>query len=92
MRRTHLHFRRHMWKHLFLVLLIALILFNLFVVLPENGFGTSGFGSFLIGVGLLLNHLAFNYTKTGWQSLVMKTVAWCWVGGTLVYILAIRLT
>ena len=75
-----------LWKHLFLVFIIALLLFNVFVVLPANDFQSNGYRSLIVALGLLFNHIAFNYTKTGWQSKVMKTLAWGWLLFMVVYI------
>ena len=35
---------------------------------------------------LLFNHIAFQYTKTGWPSKVMKTIAFSWLAFGMIYI------
>jgi len=40
----------------------------------------------VVALMLLFNHIAFNFTKTGWKSRVMKTVAFVWIVFGLVYV------
>jgi hypothetical protein len=75
------------WKHFFLVFLIGLALFHVFLLLSDNEFPEIAYPSFMIALGLLLSHIAYTYTKTGWQSKVMKTVAWIWLIVLLVYVI-----
>jgi len=41
----------------------------------------------VVALMLLFNHIAFNFTMTGWKNRVMKTVAFIWIAFGLVYIL-----
>jgi hypothetical protein len=34
----------------------------------------------IISLGLLFNHVAHLYAKTGWPSRVMKGLVWVWMG------------
>ena len=49
------------------------------VVRPEPP-DQSAFFNLVIALGLLFNHVAFQYTKAGWPSRAMKGLAWAWMG------------
>ena len=40
----------------------------------------------MIALGLLFNHIALYFTKKGWLSRVMKTIACLWVVFVLAYL------
>ncbi len=80
---------RYLWKHFFLVFLVCLLVFALWNVINAYDYPairTNAYGLVLLVLGQIFMHIAFNYTKTGWKSKIMKTVAWIWLGLTMVYI------
>lgn len=46
----------------------------------------SGYLTFIIVLGVLFNHIAWHFTKKGWPSHVMKTVAWIWMLFVVAYL------
>ena len=68
---------KHLWKYGFLGIILCLLAFNAFQFLKWPGFGSNTIINLnlMIALMLLLNHIAFNFTKTGWESRVMKIVA-----------------
>ena len=76
-----------MAKHILLGFLILLLLFNILVVLDWVEFQTpiDRYGNLLLALMLVLNHVGFNYTKTGWPSWIMKTLALVAIAGCGVY-------
>ena len=74
-------------KYGFLGLILCLLVFNVIVLLlfgwrntPPTYFG------FMIALGLLFNHIAYHFTKKGWLSRVMKTIAWTWIVFVFAYL------
>jgi hypothetical protein len=74
------------WAHLFLVLILCLVSINLFLLVRHGDYRYDRYGNLVVSLMLLFNHIAFLYTKTGWQSKVMKGVAWAWLAFGIVYI------
>lgn len=68
---------KHLWKYGLLGIILCLLTFNAFRFLKWPGFGSNTIINLnlMIALTLLLNHIAFNFTKTGWKSRVMKIVA-----------------
>ena len=68
---------KHFWKYGLLGIILCLVAFNAFRFLKWPGFGSNTIINLnlMIALMLLLNHIAFNFTKTGWKSRVMKIVA-----------------
>ena len=76
------------WKYGFLGVILCLLAFNVIlaliweVPLKDPLFDRHAdpmYAGFVVALMLLFNHIAFYFTKSGWQSRVMKTVAWIWI-------------
>ena len=83
-----------LWKHSILGVILCLIAFNVFLFVVISGNSESNKYavyavkmSLVVALMLLFNHIAFNFTKTGWKSRVMKIVAFVWIAFGLAYIL-----
>ena len=68
------------WKHAFLWFLLCLVALNVVMAVRLGRYDQTAFFNLVIALGLLFNHVAFQYTKTGWPSTVMKGLAWVWMG------------
>jgi hypothetical protein len=77
---------RHLWKYGFLAIILCLLVFNVFRLLKWQNFGFNKYINLVIPLMLLFNHIAYNFTKTGRKSRVMKTVAGVWTVLGFVYI------
>jgi hypothetical protein len=77
------------WGHGFLVLILCLIAFSLFLLIRRGDYRYEKYLNLVVSLMLLFNHIAFQYTKTGWQSKVMKSVAMAWLAFGIVYILCL---
>ena len=78
---------KHLWKYGLLGIILCLLAFNTFLFFRMPNFGANrGVNlNLLIAFMLLFNHIAFNFTKTGWKSRVMKIVALVWIVLVCVY-------
>ncbi len=76
-------------KYGMLGLILCLLAFNIHHLLKYRDFVYDEYGNLMIALMLLFNHIAYNFTKTGWKSRVMKTIAWMWVALGFVYIFSI---
>ena len=88
-----------LWKYSTLGVILCLIAFNVFVFLflilensesNEDAVKMSLYAvkmSLVVALMLFFHHIAFNFTKTGWKSRVMKIVAFVWITFGLVYTL-----
>ena len=77
---------RHLWKYGFLAIILCLLVFNVFRLLKWQNFGFNKYINLVIPLMLLFNHIAYNFTKTGRKSRVMKTVAGVWTVLGFIYI------
>lgn len=79
---------KRLWKYGLLGIILCLLAYNAFQFLKWPGFGSNTILNLnlMIALMLLLNHIAFNFTKTGWKSRVMKIVACGGLLFVLVYI------
>ena len=75
-----------LWKYGMLAIILWLLAYNLMHLLKWHNFAYDEYGNLIIALMLLFNHIAYNFTKTGWKSRVMKTVARVWIVFGLVYI------
>ena len=73
-------------KYGFLVLIICLLIWNVISLLKWRNFDYNQYGNLAIALVLLFNHIAYQLTKKGWLSRVMKTIAWIWVVFSFAYI------
>ena len=78
---------KHLWKYGLLGLILCLLVFNVYRFLKWRDFGSNNIINLnlMIALMLLINHIAFNFTKTGWKSRVMKMVAFIGIVFVLVY-------
>ena len=78
---------RHLWRYGLLGLIFCLLAFNVFQFLRWRDFGSNRLLNLniLVALMLLFNHIAFNFTKTGWKSRVTKIAACVSIGFVLVY-------
>lgn len=78
----------YLWKYGLLGIILCLLAFNVFQFLRWDDFGSNrGINlNLLIALMLLFSHIAIFFTKTGWKSHVMKTVASAWIVLVFVYL------
>ena len=78
----------YLWQYGMLAVILCLLVFNMFQLFKWRNFGSNDYlnVNLVVALMLLLNHVAFHFTKTGWQSRVMKIVAGIWAVLGLVYI------
>ncbi len=78
----------YLWKYGMLAVILCLIAFNVFQLFKWRNFGSNEYlnVNLVVALMLLLNHIAFHFTKTGGKSRVMKIVAGVWAILGLVYI------
>ncbi len=76
-----------LWKYGFLIIILCLLAFNIFIFFIAQDFDPKSviYLNIMIALMLLFNHIAYNITKKGWISRVMKTVAWVWIVFVLGY-------
>ena len=79
--------RSSIWKYGFLGVILCLFAYNVFQFLQWKNFGSNKYlnVNLVVTLMLLFNHIAFSFTKTGWKSRVMKTIAGASIGFGLVY-------
>lgn len=77
---------KYLWKYGFLAIILCLLVFNVFHLFKLQNFGFNKYINLVVVSILLFNHIAFYFTKTGWKSRVMKTVASVWTVLGLVYV------
>ncbi len=79
-----------LWKHRILGVILCLIAFNVFLFFISGNSESNKYAvrmNLVVALMLLFNHIAFNFTKTGWKNRVMKTAAFILIAFGLVYIL-----
>ena len=67
------------WAHAFLVLILGFLSYCVFLLVrygPTRSF--NWYSSLAVPLTMLFNHIAFQYTKRGWKSKVMKGFAAAW--------------
>ena len=79
----------YLHKYGMLVLILCLLVFAVMHLLKYRDFAYDEYGTLVVGLMLLFNHIAYNFTKTGWKHRVMKTVAWTWMILGFVYIIGL---
>ena len=75
----------NLWRYGFLAGVFCLLAFNVFLLLKWTGSSHVPYVNLVVAFGLLFHHIAFYFTKTGWPSLVMKTIATIWVVFAVAY-------
>ena len=71
-------------KYGMLALILCLLAFAVMHLLKYRDFDE--YGNLIVGLMLLFNHIAYNFTKIGWKHHVMRTIAWTWMVLGFVYI------
>ena len=67
------------YKYGFLVLIIFLVVWSADPLMKWQNFDRFQFSSVVVPLMLLFSHIAYQFTKKGWLSRVMKTIAWIWI-------------
>ena len=82
----------YLWKYGFLTFILCFVIFNAFILIrwwrlddENNHIEHQSYMGLVIALILLFNHIAYFLTTKGWKSIVMKIVAWVWIGLGFVY-------
>jgi hypothetical protein len=80
--------RRRLWVHGFLVALVCLLAWYVYLLVDmiRTGYPYPKYSGIFVMVLLILNHVAFNYTRRGLPAKVMKVLAIGWIIPTLAYL------
>ncbi|MEK6597640.1 MAG: hypothetical protein AABY91_04845 [Gemmatimonadota bacterium] len=81
-------------RHFVLVLIIILLVLTVTLIFRDLSAGhfrltdpwSARYGNLVVGIMLLLNHLAFQYRRPGWKGKVLVAVALAWLTLGTVYI------
>ena len=73
------------YKYSMLGFILFLIALNIFLLLPRQNYDYYTYLVPMVTLMLLFNHIAYQFTKKGWLSRVMKTIAWIWIVFVCVY-------
>ncbi len=76
----------HFWNYGFLGVILWLLVHCGMRLLESQDFAYDQYGTLVIGLMLLFNHIAYSFTEIGWKSRVMKAVARVWIIIGFVYI------
>ena len=78
----------YFWKYGMLAVILCLLVFNVFQLLKWRNFGSNEYlnVNLVVALMLLLNHIAFYFTRAGRKNHVMKIVAGVWAVLGLIYI------
>src|SRR5262245_7828312 len=74
------------WAYAFLVLILCLVAYAVVVADRYGDRLQHPYMGLVVPLMLLFNHIAFQFTKTGWPSKVMKGIAFAWLAFGLVYL------
>ena len=66
----------HLYKYGMLAIILYLLVINVMHLLKWHDFAYDEYGNLVVALMLLFNHIAYNFTKTGWKNRVMRAVAW----------------
>lgn len=72
--------------HGFLVLLLGLVAANVAIPVAFGDYGLDRYANLVVALGLLSQHLAHRYTKTGWQRTAMWTLFIACLGFIFAYL------
>ena len=65
---------------------LLFVLIGYLIVLPPQSYNYHSYLGPITLLMVLFNHIAWNFTKRGWLSRVMKTIAWIWIVFVCVYL------
>ena len=74
------------YKYGFLVLILFLLIWSVDPLMKWQNFDRFQFSNLVAPLMLLFSHIAYQFTKRGWLSRVMKTIAWIWIVFGLAYL------
>ena len=74
------------YKYSMLGFILFLIALNIFLLLPRQNYDYYTYLVPMVLLVLLFNHIAWNFTKRGRLSRVMKTIAWIWIVFVFAYL------
>ena len=74
------------FKYSMLAIILCLLVVNVMHLLKWQDFAYDEYSNLIVVLMLLFNHIAYNFTKTGWKKRVMRAVAWVWLILGFVYI------
>lgn len=66
------------YKYIMLGFLLFMLI-GYVILLPPQYYSSHNYLGPITLLMVLLNHIAWNFTKRGWPSHVMKTIAWIWM-------------
>lgn len=75
------------YKYGMLVIIFFLIVLNIHLLLPPRNYDSHTFLAPVVTLMLLFNHIAYQFTKRGWLSRVMKMITWIWTVFGFTYVL-----
>ena len=58
---------------------LLFVLIGYLIVMPPQSYNYHSYLAPITLLMVLLNHIAWNFTRRGWPSRVMKTIAWIWI-------------
>ena len=76
-------------KYGMLGFILCLLVLSVLHLIKYRDFAYDEYGTLVVVLMLLFNHVAHHFTKTGWKSRMMKTVAWTWMVLGFVYIIGL---
>ena len=74
-------------KYGMLGFILCLLVLSVLHLIKYRDFAYDEYGTLVVVLMLLFNHVADHFTKTGWKSRVMKTVSWTWMILGFLYVL-----
>ena len=74
------------YKYSMLGFILFLMALNLFLLLPRQNYDYHTYLTPMVTLMLLFNHIAYQFTKRGWPSHVMKTISWIWMAFVFAYL------
>ena len=73
------------YKYIMLGFLLF-VLIGYLILLPPQNYSYHNYLGPITLLMVIVNHIAWNFTKRGWPSRVMKTIAWIWIVFVCVYL------
>ena len=67
------------YKYSMLGFILLLIILNIRILLPRQNYDSHIYSLPILTLAMLFNHIAYQFTKKGWLSRLMKTIAWIWM-------------
>lgn len=82
----------NLYKYGMLAIILGLLGISVRHLLKWRDFAYDEYGNLIVALMLFFHHIAHSFTKTGWKSRVMKTVARVWIviGSVYIFFLIFR--